>query len=281
MVKLFDYFSQDYLDDKRVICEFQDNSFYRIRTADYYLGQLDNIWFDSLSWKINYIEVSGFKGMDSNESLLVSSKDITQLRNYSNTLCINFKASELLSKCIRLSKNKNQKSKKSTLIKGMIKKDQAHIDANYNTDYTGTHLKEIISESESLWSKKNLEVLNIGDLKQLSLKTQDGLELDVTDVLINFSKWAVVFLVVEIPYWFSTRKVVVPISFVNHVNISNWEAAINLKSEVIKSAPSFDFSFFTRAYEIMILDYFINHLQLEEPSYPSSITSVVAKEIHN
>ena len=278
MVKLLDYFSQDYLDDKRVICEFRDNSFYRIRSSDYYLGELENIWFDSLSWKIKYVEVSGFKGIEKDESVLVSTQKITQLRNYSNTLCINLKASELPLECTKLPLDQDHRSSKRNIIKGMIKQDQSLVNANYNTDYFASNSKQIFSEGS--WNHKNMEALNVEDLKQLSLKTQDGVELDISDVLVNFSKWNVAFMVIEVPYWFSTRKVVCPVSFVNHVNISNLEARVNLDFEVIKSAPSFDFSFFTRAYEIMILDYFINYLELDNPNYANVGFSSV-KEIHS
>ena len=277
MVKSLDYFSQDYLDDKRIISEFAGNSFYRVRSSDYYLGQLNNIWFDSLSWKIEYVEVSGFKGLDG-DSVLINSDDIIQLRNYSNTLCVKLKASEIVSGCYRLKseeKESNQ-NKNRALIKAMIKKEVGNVDANYDADYFALNSKQIFRERSSL--SKNIEILNVDDLKELTLKTQDGVELDVCDVLINFSKWNVAFLVVEIPYWFSTRKVICPVSFVNHVNLAKLEADINLKFEAIKDAPSFDFSFFTRAYEIMILDYFVNYLDLGEsvagyvPSQESSLS---------
>ncbi len=265
MVRSLDYFSQDYLDDKRIISEFAGNSFYRVRSSDYYLGQLENIWFDSLSWKIEYVEVSGFKGLG-DDSVLVRSSDIVQLRNYSNTLCIKLKASQIVTECIRIKAELTESNpgQKRAYIKAMIQKEHQPSNVNYDASYFASTPKTLFQGSS--FKTKSMEVLTMQDLKEFSLKTQDGVEIDVCDVLVNFSKWNVAFLVVEVPYWFSTRKVICPVSFVNHVNLEKFEADINLKFDAIKEAPSFDFSFFTRAYEIMILDYFVNYIELDNTS---------------
>ena len=241
--KLFssDLFGQSYLEDKRLISEYMEESSYRIRTKDYYLGKLENVWFDSRSWKISFLECFGFKNLESiDNSVLIESRYVSPLKPYSNTLCIDKDLIDINDEI--LIKNDMNPSQKRSFIKSIITNKFLSNDIVY--DFNSLLLNENKSMDDNGWSnvkyssltKKNIDIMSVSDLKSLSIITKDNMSLEISSLLINFSKWQFVFLVFDIPYWFSFRKVVCPISFLNKIDLKNTTASIELPFEAIKKA---------------------------------------------
>ncbi len=82
---------------------------------------------------------------------------------------------------------------------------------------------------------------NASAFNGFTLKASDGEIGSVSDILFDDTNWAVRWLVVETGSWFSSRKVILPVSVLGHADRAARVFPVNLTMQLVKDSPDIDF----------------------------------------
>lgn len=108
------------------------------------------------------------------------------------------------------------------------------------------------------------KLMSFKEIKGCLIETLDGKSGHIDDIIINDIDWHIGFIVIYTSTWLSrSKKVLIPRNWINEISYVEKKIKINLESEVIESAPDFEFSNTTQieVYEKYLSDYFKTPLE--------------------
>lgn len=94
------------------------------------------------------------------------------------------------------------------------------------------------------------------------IKATDGKIGHIHDILIDDEDWQIVYAIVDTSNWLPwSKKVMIPINWLEEISYVNREVTIDLNTETIKNAPEFNENqVLTRESEEKIMDFYMSSL---------------------
>lgn len=99
------------------------------------------------------------------------------------------------------------------------------------------------------------------EVKGYNILAADGNLGHIEDMIVDDQNWKIVYVVVDTSNWLPwSKKVLLDIGWIEQISYQNKEATINLHSEVIRNAPSYDDSVpVEEQYENVLHGYYEQH----------------------
>ncbi|MEO6843949.1 MAG: PRC-barrel domain-containing protein [Ginsengibacter sp.] len=238
---------------------------YSLKETDGEIGNIEDFYFDDISWKIRYLVVrtgnwfTGRKVLISPKSLqnpdweheefhvsltkeqIKNSPDIDTEKPVSRQ-----QEEQLYSYYPWGTYWGNDPDEHAAGIFGAMPSDL------YNDEVEGSQVNTAVAEE-----KNDLHLRSTDNVTGYKIKATDGEIGKVVDYIIDDTNWKIKYLVVETGSWLDSRKVLLSVGWIKEVNWDNSLVVVNVSIEEVHNSPEFDLDkILNESYERSLYDYY-------------------------
>lgn len=239
---------------------------YSLKETDGEIGEVDEFYFDDVSWTIRYLVVKTGNWL-SGRKVLISPKALLQPDWENKEFPVN------------LTKQQIKDSPDIDTDKPVSRQHEEELSFYYTWDnYWGDEAhgagifgampsqlyESEISEPENIASNSagnqdnyDPHLQSTNAVKGYGIHATDGEIGKVVDYILDDSNWKIDYLVVDTGNWLNSKKVLLPTSWINQVKWDNEIVIVNVTTDQVENSPAFDSSEPVNAVDEKILyDYY-------------------------
>jgi sporulation protein YlmC with PRC-barrel domain len=241
---------------------------YTISTSDGELGEVDEFFFDDLTWSIRYLVVK--TGNWLSEKLLLiphSALGITDWK--SKTFKVNL-TMEQVRKSPDIETQKTVSRQHETELLNyyglpIYWGDGLFTDPIAMVPYPSILDKENENKDGINEIGESTHLRSTSHVKGYHIHANNGEIGHVDDFIVDDEKWKICFLVIDTHNWLAGRKVLILPRWITKIDWDENKVYVNLSMKLIENSPEFDFSQpIDRNYEIKFLSHYgekVNQLE--------------------
>ncbi|WP_430809638.1 MULTISPECIES: PRC-barrel domain-containing protein [unclassified Carboxylicivirga] len=216
---------------------------YNIRTKDGEKAEIVDLLFDEEQWRIRYVQVD-LETLNKDKKVLIPRSIMVGVPRKEGTLQLDVEKA-----LIANGPTLEQHAPVSLRFQEIINKNYGVL--NYwdepfmATGHVGmaslipTVLKAQNREIEEEEIKTLLRSFN--EVLGYQIRAKDGALGHVEDLIVREEDWQVAYAVVDTSNWLPwSKKVLIPLSYLQHVSYVDEELSINMDKDAIKHAPEYD-----------------------------------------
>lgn len=222
---------------------------YNLRATDGDVGNMEEFYFDDVSWKVRYLVVrtgnwfTGRKVLISPKSLQKSDKELEEFQaNLTKEQIKNSPDIDTEKPVSRQQEEQlysyypwgtywgNDPDEHGAGIFGTMPSDL------YNEEVEGSTANNIAVAEE----KNDPHLRSTDNVTGYRIHATDGETGKVVDYVVDDTNWQIKYLVIETGTWLDSRKVLLPVSCIKEVNWNNSVVVVNVSTVEVINSPKFD-----------------------------------------
>ena len=220
---------------------------FNIEAKDGSLGRAYDYYFDDVQWKIRYLVVSTSRWLPGRKVLL-SPEVMYGINGVDQYLVLDLTTDQIkespdVGTELPVSKQKEQELR-----------SYYSWPTYWNAEFEP---RSVYYKADDDQSEQDHHLRSVREVKGYPLSASDGEIGHVDDLIVDFDDWTISYMVVQTGSWLESKKVLVPLEWIQRISWSERQVTADLTQEQVKHSPIYEsYAPVNREYEIRLYDYY-------------------------